>query len=286
MLDYAALAALSEVIHLGSFDAAARALRVTPSAVSQRIKTLEERMGTVLVRRANPCTATEAGARLLRHLDQVRLLEQALGPDPAPVRLRIAVNADSLATWFLPALAGQGAALFDLVVDDQDHSDAWLRRGDVLAAVTAQPGPVSGCDTRPLGSLRYLATASPGFVARWFGDGVTARTLSEAPALRFNLKDRLQSDWAVRLTGQSPDLRTHTLPSAQGFVEASVLGLGWGLNPESLVADHIAAGRLVALAPLPLDVALHWQSLRMMAGPLAPLTAAVRAAAARTLIRA
>ncbi|MCL7464977.1 LysR family transcriptional regulator ArgP [Phaeovulum sp. NW3] len=291
MLDYPALAALAEVLRRGSFEAAAAALHVTPSAISQRIRALEDRMGCVLVRRGTPCTGTETGLRLARHLQQVRLLERDLAaPDAAattPV-IRLAVNADSLATWVLPALAACAGMLFDLVIDDQDHSDDWLRRGEVLAAVTAAPGPVAGCDSLPLGRLRYIATASPAFVARHFPDGPTAQALMQAPAITFNHKDRLQIDWARQISGGTagPPIAppTHQIASSQGFVEAALLGLGWGMNPEPLIRDHLAAGRLVALAPAPLDVSLHWQALRRMRGPLAPLTRAIRAAAAQVLL--
>ena len=78
MLDYLGLAALAAVVREGSFERAARKLHVTPSAVSQRIKQLEERTGQVLVQRGTPCTGTEAGRRLCLHLEQVALLENAL----------------------------------------------------------------------------------------------------------------------------------------------------------------------------------------------------------------
>lgn len=288
MLDYPALAALAAVLRTGSFDAAAARLGVTPSAVSQRIRGLEERMGTVLVLRGPPARPTAAGERLVRHADDVALLEQALAADlpgvPAarPV-VRIAVNADSLATWFLPALAGHDL-LFEIEIDDQDHSDDWLRRGAVAAAVTARADPVQGCDSRPLGALRYLAVASPGFVARWFARGVTAAALSRAPSLRYDARDRLQADWAAAVTGRRVDLPTHRIASAAAFREAALLGLGWGMNPLPLVADDLAAGRLVALAPAPLDTALHWQVSRLSARALGPVSTAVRAAARRALI--
>lgn len=289
MFDPAALAALAEVLRRGSFEAAAAALHVTPSAVSQRIKALEERAGAVLVLRGQPCTGTEAGLRLARHHERIALLERGLARDlgrrPGGATLRIAVNADSLASWFLPALAGLDGLLFDLVLDDQDHSEALLRRGEVLAAVTAHPGPVAGCDSAPLGTLRYLATASPGYAAHWFPEGVGAAALAAAPAITFNAKDRLQSDWAARIAGRRVPLRTHLIPSSQGFVDAALAGIGWGMNPEPLIAGHLAAGRLVSLRPdAPLDVALHWQWARGMAGALAPVTRAVRAAARAGLL--
>ena len=293
MLDPAQLAALAAVHRRGSFDLAAAELHVTPSAISQRLKALEERIGTLLIRRGTPCTATDTGLRLIRHHDEVVLLEQALTADlpgltpgtAAP--LRIAVNADSLATWVIPALAATDGFLFDIVIDDQDVSQDWLRRGDVAAAITGHPGPLQGCDTLPLGALRYRATASPGYVARWMPQGPTAAALSQAPALTFSDKDRLQHIWIDRLTqGQASraGFPSHRLASSQGFVDACLAGLGWGLNPEALVADHIATGRLIDLSPEnPLDVALHWQFARLTAPAVAPLTRALLTAARSAL---
>lgn len=166
MLDPAQLAALAAVHRRGSFDLAAAELHVTASAVSQRIKALEETAGTLLIRRGQPSTATEAGLRLIRHHDEVVLLERRLATDlpglsDRAATLRIAVNADSLATWVIPALAATSNFLFDLVIDDQDVSQDWLRRGEVVAVVTAHQGPLQGCDTLPLGALRYRATPRP-----------------------------------------------------------------------------------------------------------------------------
>lgn len=308
MIDYPNLAALAAVLRRGSFEGAAAELGLTQSAVSQRIRALEDRLGAVLVERSQPARATAAGARAARHFEEVRLLEAGLAAElglaaPAPPVLRIAVNADSLATWLLPALAGgagesagggadRGAVpdpgdppLYDLVIDDQDHSADWLRRGEVLAAVTAHARPVQGCDSRRLGALRYVATASPAFCRRWFPEGPTAAALAAAPALVFNEKDRLQADWAAEVAGRRLPLRCHRLGSSEGFVAAALLGLGWGMNPEPLVRDHLAAGRLVALAPeRVLEVALHWQWLRRAGAGLAPLTRRIRAAAAAVLL--
>lgn len=283
MLDYPALAALSAVLRSGSFEGAAARLGVTPSAVSQRIRGLEERMGAVLVLRGTPARATAAGERLLRHADDVAALEQALSadlPGVAPERptLRIAVNADSLATWFLPALAGLDM-LFEIEIDDQDHSDQWLRRGAVAAAVTARADPVQGCDVRTLGALPYRAVASPAFRARWFAGGVTAAALIRAPSLRYDSRDRLQADWAAAECGGAVDLPAHRIASSEGFRQAALLGLGWGMAPLPMVAADLAAGRLVALSDRGLVTPLFWQVSRLSARALAPLTAAVRAAA-------
>lgn len=285
------LAALSAILRLGSFDAAAEALSVTPSAISQRIRALEERVGTALIHRGTPCTGTPAGQRVARHAEDIALLEAGLSrelsltPAAGPARLRIAVTADSLATWVLPALAEVEDVLFDLVIDDQDHSGDWLRRGEVSAAITAGGQAVAGCDAHALGSMRYLATASPAFLRRWFPDGITEPALRHAPCLTFNLKDGLQRAWIARHFGTRLSPPSHFLPDSHAFVEAAARGLGWGMNPHALARDPIRAGRLVAmLDAAPLDIPLTWQVSRVLAPALAPLTRAIRAAARTVLI--
>ncbi|MCA1968090.1 MAG: LysR family transcriptional regulator ArgP [Rhizobium sp.] len=292
MLDYALLDALVSVVRTGSFERAARQIGVTPSAISQRVKLLEERVGSVLVIRGQPCSGTEAGLRLARHAEEVALLERTLAQDMGREAIdgrmptiRIAVNADSLATWFVAAMAAVPDCLFDLVLDDQEHSAEWLRRGEVRAAVSGSDAPVQGCDYRPLGSLRYIATASPAFMARWFADGVTAQNFSRAPALTFNAKDMLQARWIETHVGEGIVPPTHWLPSSQAFVDATQAGLGWGLNPEVLVADAIAAGRLLPLLPdAAYDVPLFWHFSRSVASALSPLNHAV-GETARTALR-
>jgi len=285
------LAALAAVLRRGSFEAAATDLSVTPSAISQRIKALEDRVGASLIHRGSPCTGTPSGLRLAKHAEDVGLLEGqlsrdlSLGETTALARLRIAVNADSLATWFITALAGVPDLLFDLVIDDQDHSADWLKRGEVSAAVTASGKPVTGCDCTPLGALRYVATASPAFIERWFSDGVTAAALQAAPCLTFNTKDALQRNWVADNFGRRISPPTHFLPSTQAFVEAARAGMGWGMNPEPLVRGHIRNGRLVPLtANATLSVPLTWQISRTLAPALEPLTKSVRKAAQKGLV--
>lgn len=296
MLDYAALAALAAVIREGSFERAASALHVTPSAVSQRIRSLEERVGCALVVREQPCRATETGRRLCQHVDRVRLLEQelqgtlpALAPEGVTrVALPIAVNADSLATWFAPAIAAFAAdapVLVELAVDDQDHTTEWLRSGAVLAAVTGTGRPAAGCNSRALGAIRYVAAASPAFVARHFADGIGAGSLARAPSLIFNAKDDLQARWARRLCHRDVTLPRHTVPSPHAFVAAATAGMGWGMQPLSLIAQHLQDGSLVEMLPnSPLDVPLYWQHARAASALLDGLTREILAAAARALL--
>jgi LysR family transcriptional regulator, chromosome initiation inhibitor len=296
MLDYAALSALAAVIREGSFERAALALHVTPSAVSQRIRLLEERVGCALVVRAQPCRATSTGRRLCQHVDRVRLLEQELQgalPALAPegitrVALPVAVNADSLATWFAPVIAAFAAdapVLVEVAVDDQDHTTEWLRSGAVLAAVTGSARPATGCNSRPLGAMRYLAAASPAFVARHFADGVGAGSLAQAPSLVFNTKDELQSRWVRRLCHRDVDLPRHTLPSPQAFVTAAAAGMGWGLQPQALIRSQLADGSLVELVPgTPLDVPLYWQTARAALALLDGLSRKIVAAAGNALL--
>lgn len=294
-LDPAQLAALDAVLREGSFERAAVALHVTPSAVSQRIKALEERVGAVLVVRAQPCSATPTGARLRRHAERLALLEQELqhelpalavaagraaAPAPRPT-LRVAVNADSLATWFIGAAAAfaeDGLALLDIVVDDQDHTASALRSGEVLAAVSSAAEPVPGARSIALGKLRYRATASPAFMARHFAAGVDALSLARAPSLRFDRKDGLQAQWMRRVCRREVAAPCHWIASTQGFVDACLAGLGWGLNPEALVRPLLDEGRLVELVPgRVLDVPLWWQVSRLPLPPLQRLTDAVMA---------
>jgi LysR family transcriptional regulator (chromosome initiation inhibitor) len=298
MIDYPAARAVAMVVQTGSFEAAARALHVTPSAVSQRVKQLEERLGTVLIERGTPCTATEQGYWLCRHIEHVGMLEKELAAnlpglvDPAApaerVTLDIATNADSLGTWFLDAVAPFTRAtdfLLNIAIDDEDHTAEWLRRGRVLAAVTSLQKPVQGCRVAALGALRYRATASPAYIERYLANGVTPASLAGAPALTFNQKDTLQQAWLRQVFDLSVTVPTHWLPSTQSFVDASLAGMGWGMNPEQLVSAQLRSGRLVELVPgTPLDVLLYWQASRLAADRLGDLTRAVVSHARQTLV--
>jgi LysR family transcriptional regulator, chromosome initiation inhibitor len=287
--DPAQLETLVAIAEEGSFEAAAQRLHVTPSAVSQRVRALERAAGQVVVRRTSPAELTSAGAPLMRLARQLGLLtaEAAveLGAD-AVLDLAVAVNADSLATWFRPVLAsvaGRRSTALRLFVEDETLSNDLLRRGEVLAAVTSEPQPVQGCSVEPLGSQRYHPAASPGFVEEFQrGRGLD---WAAAPTVVFNEKDQLQ-DRVLAAHGVGRPPVVHRVPSTADFLQAVVAGMGWGLVPEPQFTASVDTGTLVRLpGAKPLGVSLFWQRWRLQSAALDELTAAVRTAAAGSLRR-
>ena len=292
--DLAHLEALVAVVDTGSFDAAAAQLHVTPSAISQRIKALERSTGRVLVRRSRPIEVTEAGAVYLRLARQVGVLVaqtaadviEAGGEDHAVVTVPLAVNADSLDTWVLPALAAvSDRVAFDLYRDDQSRTAALLRDGTVMAAVTDDATPVQGCRSSPLGAMTYRPMASPDFVDRWFESGPDAASLSHAPVVVFDRHDDLQDDF-LRARGCRTSPPRHHVPASRSFVDALLLGLGWGMLPDLQATEHVASGRLVLLDPdFHAEVRLHWQQWSLSTPALDAVASAIGSAAATVLSR-
>lgn len=259
----------------GSFERAAQRLSITQSAVSQRLKSLEAQVGQLLVVRSRPLRLTEPGKVLLRFARQMHAMradvarELGMGPS-APERLPIAVNADSLATWVLPALdplVQQGLSL-ELVVDDQDFTHDWLRQGQVLGCVSTVREALRGCRVEPLGTMRYTAVASPRFIQqRWRGDaqGLNAATFSQVPFIVFNRKDDMQELWVSRAFGvRAPRLKERFVPSSEAYVRAVVMGWGVGTAPIVQVRELLDSGQLVALMPeVTIDVDLFWHQWRL-----------------------
>jgi LysR family transcriptional regulator (chromosome initiation inhibitor) len=285
-LDLVQLQALEATVSAGTLDGAARALHVTPSAISQRLKALETATGRVLLVRSRPVRVTESGQAVLRLARQVALLTadatRELAGDGAdvPVTLPIAVNADSMATWVLPALAPlAGELTFDLHREDQEHTAALLRDGRVMAAVTADAQPMPGCTVTRLGGMRYRPMATAAFTGRWFVDGVTPAALGRAPVVVFDRRDDLQHRY-LRHRGVDVAPPMHHVPASADYVTAVRLGLGWGMVP----AQQEPAGELVALDPDgAVDVVLYWQQWRLRSPSLDRVAAAVLAAARREL---
>ncbi|MCC3302670.1 LysR family transcriptional regulator ArgP [Arthrobacter sp. zg-Y895] len=284
-MNFEHLRALSAVVDEGTFEAAADRLHISPSAVSQRIKALESSVGQVVVRRGSPCTPTDAGVVLLRMARQVQLLEgetrSALSGDTSPrTPTPVAVNADSLATWFVPVLSEAAEwtdSTLDLHVEDQDHSAQLLRQGDVIGAVTADPTPVNGCKVEALGAMRYLPVSTPDLQQRFTReDGVDWAAM---PVVQFNAKDDLQRRFlqARGVDGRPP---RHTIPSSEAFVAAVRAGLGWGMLPELQLGNGLKDGTLVLLDERAhRDVLLYWQAWKLDSERLHRIGDSIRRAA-------
>jgi len=282
------LRTLAAVIDHGTFERAAAALHVTPSAVSQRVKALEEQAGRVLVRRSKPIEPTEAGRVLLRLARQVALLEAEAAAEldaagGAATIIPLVVNADSLATWVLPALASLPGLVFDLTLDDQEHTLDRLRDGTAMAAIGSDPEPVQGCTVSPLGAMVYRPVASPAFVERWAPGGWGPATAARAPMLVFDRKDALQYRYLDRFVPGARPPRQY-VPASTEFVRAAELGLGWGMLPDLQTAGHLADGRLIVLDERGEEaVALHWHQWSMRSAALTAVADAIAARAAAEL---
>ncbi|GGU25185.1 ArgP/LysG family DNA-binding transcriptional regulator [Nocardioides albus] len=294
-LDPTQLETLVVIAEEGTFDAAARRLHITPSAVSQRIRALERAAGQVLVRRTTPCTPTEAGEPLIRQGRQLRLLlaEAAASlnaggdsSDGAVVDLSVVVNADTLATWFRPVLdevATWDRTALRITVEDQGYSADALRRGEVLAAVTSEPKPVQGCTVEPLGRLRYTPGAAPALIERHRrGRGIDWGSM---PMIVFNEKDHLQDEVLAAHGATRPPV-VHRVPSSHDFHEAIRRGLGWGMLLDAQAAADLESGTTIPLpGAKPIDIELFWQRWRLDSVALDDLSEAVRRAARAQLRR-
>ncbi len=288
-LDLAQLRALDATVRGGTLEAAARALHVTPSAISQRLRALEVATGRILLVRSKPVRVTESGQAVLRLARQVELLSadvarELSGPVDGQVpTLPIAVNADSMATWVLPALAPlAGEVCFDLYREDQERTSALLRAGTVMAAVTADAEPLPGCTSTRLGGMRYRPMATPGFARRWFPAGPTPETLAGAPVVVFDRADDLQHRYLNSRAGSDVAPPVHYVPASADYLAAVTLGLGWGMVPD--LQARGASAQLVALDPAgDVDVLLYWQQWRLRSGVLDRVREALLGAARREL---
>jgi LysR family transcriptional regulator (chromosome initiation inhibitor) len=273
--DPAALDCLLALIDEGSFERAARRLAITQSAVSQRLRALEDQLGQRVLVRERPLRLTPAGTVLLRHARRLQALQGELAREldsmaQAQPRIAVAVNADSLATWVLPALDPlvREGLLLELMVDDQDFTHEWLREGRVLGCVSTVSEALNGCRATALAVMHYVAAASPGFVATHLGgraDGVTTANFARVPFVVFNRKDDLQAQWVERAFGvREPRLVERFVPSSEAFLQAVMLGWGIGMLPLTQARGALDRGDLVALQPqVGVDVALYWHQWRL-----------------------
>jgi LysR family transcriptional regulator (chromosome initiation inhibitor) len=275
-LDSAGLDCLAALADERSFDRAAQRLSITQSAVSQRLRSLEAQVGQLLVVRSRPLRLTEPGKVLLRFARQLQALRAEVGRElgaGAAVNecIAIAVNADSLATWVLPALdavAQQGLREgfgLELVVDDQDFTHDWLRQGEVLGCVSTVKQALRGCLVQPLGLMRYVAVASPAFIREHLPVGLSAGNFAQTPFLVFNRKDDTQVQWVSKAFGlRSPRLLERFVPSSEAYVRAVQAGWGVGVAPELQLRPLIESGELLCIRPdISVDVSLYWHQWKL-----------------------
>ena len=294
--DYDSLVVLAAVVRTGSFEAAANSLNVTQSAVSQRIKQLEEKVGSILVQRGRPCVATDDGLLLCQHVEQVTLLQHELGDQlasrgsgsgSAAVSIRIAVNSDSLATWFPEVIQRANKdlnLLLEIVPDDQEFTEERLRSGDALAIVTSNNKPIPGCMTVPLGAMEYMAVASTEFAKEYLEGGSNQVSIGNAPSIQFDRKDTLPQQWMMLAFGNTGKLTSHYIPSYEGHLLACQRGIGWAMMPSVTVEPLIASGQLVEIVQgVRVRTPLHWQSRSQSSATLSRLSQIVSDVAGKSL---
>lgn len=282
--DYHALAVLAAVVRTGSFEAAAKSMNVTQSAVSQRIRQLEEKTGAMLILRGRPCVATEQGLLLCRHVEEVALLEHDLrtqlnlggaGGRSAPVSLRISVNSDSLATWFpevVDRTANELNIRLEVIPDDQEFTEERLRSGDALAVVTSSENTVPGCQSIYLGAMEYMCVASPEYMATYLSGPVDVHAVAAAPSIQFDRKDTLPMQWLEKAFGTTESLSSHSIPSYEGHLQCCLKAIGWAMMPTLTVGPMTEKGILAEVVPgVRLEVPLFWQCRANSSGALAKL---------------
>ena len=283
MFDYKLIEALAMISMEGGFDKAARALHITQSAVSQRLKQLEQATGQVLIARTTPPGATVAGQQLIKHYLQVKRLEDDLSgkindPGSSPfTSLSIGVNADSLALWFLEAVhpfLSRENVLLDISVNDQEQTHKRFKNGEVMGCVSTRALPMQGAKTAYIGRMHYHMTAAPLFAARWFPNGVNGESIEQAPAVIFDRHDTLHHKLLHKALGFTPpNLLTHYVPSVEKFAEFITKGLAYGALPEQQSKRLIDAGKLIDLLPcVKLQVDLYWHCWNLKSNLLEKLT--------------
>ncbi|GHA28672.1 LysR family transcriptional regulator ArgP [Oceanisphaera arctica] len=258
-LDYKLLAALDKVVSEQSFERAARLLHLTQSAVSQRIKQLELRLAQPLLVRGQPPQPTEAGRRLLAHYRQVSQLESAVMADllpdapQKPLTVTIVTNADSLATWLIPALTPllhSHPIELNLLIEDESRSLERLKRGEAFGAISLHAEPLPGCRCDALGKMDYILVATPEFRQRYFAEGLSLTALQQAPAVAFDQRDDMHARYIERHFGLPPGgYPCHAVRSAEAFVAIARSGAAYCLIPRLMIADDLAQSRLVELYP-------------------------------------
>lgn len=278
MIDYKLLEAFAIVVQEGGFEKAASVLHLTQSAVSQRVRLLEERAGKILLSRSSPPQPTNAGLKFLKHYLQVKLLEDDLdeetgGKGVGPTRLSLGINADTLSSWFLPAIGAllrDGKLLIDLHVDDQEETYKLLRDGVVVGCISDRATPIQGCTVDYLGAMHYRLLARPEFISKWFSDGFTAENAEKAPAVMFTRKDMLHYKVLRRVFGPSVNVEAiHYVPSIEQFTQMISAGYAYGMVPDWQSEGLRSAGELLEVHGKAHDsVKLYWHCWNIDSNPL------------------
>lgn len=275
MLDYKLIEAMAMVVREGGFDKAADALHITQSAVSQRVKLLEEHTGQILIARTTPPGTTSAGRKLLKHYLKVKRLEDDLTgemdkpADQGFTSIAVGLNADSLATWFPHAVGSfllKERVLLDIRVDDQDQTHRLLKDGDVMGCISTLDRSLQGCRIDFLGQMTYRMFATPEFARQWFPNGLTINAAGRAPAIIYNRKDELHCKLFLQAFGVAPDaIPINYVPSSEKFLDFISMGIGYGMMPLQQGEFFLKKGRLVDLAPrhnVPVKLYWHWWNLK------------------------
>jgi len=289
MLNYADLEAFVAVIEETGFHGAAKRLALTQPAVSKRVKNLENLVGQPLIVRTSPPKPTPAGKRLLAHFYQVRLLEKSAWSefmsqsDPeVPIPLPIALNSESLSTWFLDAVE-ETVRLKNIVIqittDDQDLTAEHLRAGTVLGCVTSNGNFPAGCRSTPLGTMPYVCVATPAFRSKYFSRGINRETLRVAPAAIYGKDDSLHEIFLRKVIDDSGFTQPpyHFVPSPEALVEITRRGLAYSVLPEVSVKGELRDKKLIELFPRKRhELKLFWQTLDFTNPILDALTKAIQ----------
>lgn len=260
MIDYKLLEAFYYTINEGGFEKAADKLCITQSAVSQRIKLLEEQVGQVLLMRSIPPKPTPIGFNFYNHYNKVKHLETELFNDNKNnVDLTLALNDDSLATWFYPTilpLIDKGDIL-KLYVDDQDITIDLLKNGIVIGCISTYNKSLNGCSMRNIGSMKYRLVATNSFIEKWFKMGFSLENIKHAPGVIFDHKDNLHERHLENIFKQKVAFPFHMIPSSEKLYNLIQEGFGYGLISDLQRQDNDG---LIDITPehyLSVDLYLH-----------------------------
>ncbi len=285
-LDYRWLEALDEIIAQRSFEKAASVLCVSQSAVSQRIKQLEKWLAQPVLIRENPPSVTSAGQKLLGLYRQVCALEQDILPELSnddsdkPVSVSIATNADSLATWLLPAITSvmqQRNLEIHFVVDDERRTLDKLKKGEVIGAISQSDKSLPGCHSTLLGDMPYLCVSTPEFFQQYFSKGVNSESFQRAPAVSFDRHDFVNERFVFDNFGYEMTSHVkHTVASSEACVKAALAGFGYCMIPRVQIENELSAGKLVDICPgLYIDQQLYWHHWQLETGILKKISRAI-----------